>query len=149
MLLFGLGFNFNFFIQKKKKKTLIFLWPKLNVGIYIYIYTHTYIYIYTKFGYKLSCSHWLQHYLIFFYWMWIWINSLLNYIFFLILLMLAKFLENQKLMTLSSIKFLNFKFLSSKIMYKKSVYRSNSKWHLINMIFDIHIIKIKNMHSNS
>ena len=41
--------------------------------------------------------------------------------------MLAKFLENQKLMTMSSIKILNFKFLSSKIMYKKSVYRSNSK----------------------
>jgi len=41
--------------------------------------------------------------------------------------MLAKFLENQKLMSMSSIKILNFNFLLSKIMHKKLVYGSNSK----------------------
>ena len=54
---------------------------------------------------------------IFFYWMWILTNPLLNYIF-LLSSILAKFQEKKKSIAMSSIKCLNFEFCSLKLYIK-------------------------------
>ena len=80
--------------------------------------------------YLLMDKVWLQLYLIFL----LYVNfdkSTIELLFLLITSILAKFLEDQRLILMSSIKCLNFKFLYFKIMDKKLVYGLNSNWHEI------------------